>query len=53
MRRISQRFQGIYWRQLFMTTGIVLLTLLLLGASFFLLSYNYARQERNEELIKW
>ena len=50
MRRISQRFQGIYWRQLFMTTGIVLLTLLLLGASFFLLSYNYARQERNEEL---
>ena len=50
MKRFSQRFQGIYWRQLFMTTGIVLLTLFLLGASFFLLSYNYARQERTEEL---
>ena len=50
MRKFRQRFQGIYWRQLFMTTGIVLLTLFLLGASFFLLSYNYARQERNEEL---
>ena len=50
MRKFRQRFRGIYWRQLFMTTGIVLLTLFLLGASFFLLSYNYARQERNEEL---
>ena len=50
MREFRQRFQGIYWRQLFMTAAIVLLTLFLLGASFFLLSYNYARQERMEEL---
>ena len=50
MKKFSQRFQGLYWRQLFMTTGTVLLTLFLLGASFFLLSYNYARQERTEEL---
>ena len=50
MKKLSQQFQGIYWRQLFMTAGIVFLTLFLLGASFFLLSYNYARQERVEEL---
>ena len=46
MKKLSQQFQGIYWRQLFMTAGIVFVTLFLLGASFFLLSYNYARQER-------
>ena len=50
MKKIGVRFRGIYWRQLFMTTAIVLLTLSLLGASFFLLSYNYARQERGAEL---
>ena len=50
MKNFRQRFRGIYWRQLFMTAAIVLLTLFLLGASFFLLSYNYARQERMEEL---
>ena len=50
MKKLSQQFQGIYWRQLFMTAGIVFVTLFLLGASFFLLSYNYARQERVEEL---
>ena len=48
--RIRQKFQGLYWRQLFVTAGTVLLTLLLLGASFFSLSYNYAKQQRSEEL---
>ena len=48
--KISRRFQGLYWRQLFVTAGMVLLTLALLGASFFSLSYNYFRQQRGEEL---
>ena len=47
---MRKKFQGLYWRQLFVTAGTVLLTLLLLGASFFSLSYNYAKQQRNEEL---
>lgn len=48
--KFKKSFQGLYWRQLFVTAGTVLLTLLLLGASFFSLSYNYAKQRRNEEL---
>ncbi|MCI2056174.1 MAG: HAMP domain-containing histidine kinase [Oscillibacter sp.] len=47
---LKKRFQGLYWRQLFVTAGTVLLTLALLGASFFSLSYNYAKQQRTEEL---
>ena len=49
-RRLQQRFQGLYWRQLFVTAGMVLLTLSLLGASFFSLSYNYAREQKAEEI---
>lgn len=49
-KKFNERFQGIYWRQLFLTAGMVLLTLALLGVSFFLLSYSYARQQRNDEL---
>ena len=48
--RKGARFKGVYWRQLFLTAGMVLLTLGLLGASFFALSYNYAKQERSNEL---
>ena len=50
-KKIRSRFQGLYWRQLFVTAGMVMLTLLLLGASFFSLSYNYARSQRSEELV--
>ena len=50
-KKIRSRFQGLYWRQLFVTAGMVLLTLALLGASFFSLSYNYVRQQRSEELL--
>ena len=50
MREKLRRFRGLYWRQMFVTTGMVLLTLLLLGASFFSLSYNYARNQKNEEI---
>ncbi len=50
MKRIRNRFQGSYWRQLSVTAGMVMLTLLLLGASFFSLSYNYAREQKSEEI---
>ncbi len=50
MRKLGKRFQGLYWRQLFVTAGMVMLTLFLLGASFFSLSYNYARQQKSEEI---
>ena len=50
MSKLTKRFQGIYWRQLLVTAGMVMLTLVLLGASFFSLSYNYAREQKSEEL---
>ena len=50
MKKLGKRFQGLYWRQLFVTAGMVMLTLFLLGASFFSLSYNYARGQKSEEL---
>ena len=49
-RRFQAQFQGLYWRQLLITVGMVLLTLSLLGASFFALSYNYAREQKAEEI---
>jgi len=51
MKRYFQtRFQGLYWRQMLLTVSMVLLTLALLGASFFALSYNYARNRADEEI---
>ena len=50
MGRIRRQFQGLYWRQMFVTVSMVLLTLLLLGASFFSLSYNYAREQKSGEI---
>ena len=50
MKTLRSRFQGLYWRQLFVTVGMVMVTLGLLGASFFALSYNYARNQRSEEI---
>lgn len=50
MSRWKKRFQGLYWRQLFVTAGMVVLTLFLLGISFFSLSYNYARSQQGNEL---
>lgn len=46
MKRLSERFRGLYWRQMFVTMGTVLLTLALLGASYSALGYNFLRQER-------
>ena len=48
--RFQGRFQGLYWRQMTVTVGMVLLTLLLLGVSFFSLSYNYAREQELDEI---
>ena len=50
MSKLKKRFRGLYWRQLLVTAGMVMLTLVLLGASFFSLSYNYARDQKSEEL---
>jgi len=35
MKALKNRFRGLYWRQMHVTVGMVLLTLGLLGASFF------------------
>lgn len=50
MSRFRGHFQGLYWRQLLAMVSMVLLTLFLLGASFFSLSYNYAKNQENDEL---
>ena len=50
MKRLKTRFRGLYWRQMQVTVGVVLLTLGLLGASFFALSYNYARSQKTDEI---
>ena len=45
-----RRFKGIYWRTFTVTVGMVALTLVLLGASFFALSYSYIMTEKRAEL---
>ena len=52
MSRFKKQFQGLYWRQLLVIVSMVMLTLFLLGASFFSLSYNYAKGQKNEELLE-
>ncbi len=44
------KYKGLYWRQLMVTVGMVLLALALTGAAFFSLSYSYVRQEKGDEL---
>ena len=44
------RFKGIYWRQFIVTVGMVALTLVLLGTSFFALTYSYILSEKRQEL---
>jgi len=50
IERIRKRFRGLYWQQVFLTTGMVLLTLFLLGVAFSSLSYQYARNQKSEEI---
>ncbi len=42
LKQFTRRFRSLYWQQFVLTAGMVLLTLILLGASFYALSYNYA-----------
>ena len=46
----KNRFRSIYWQQFSLIAGVVLLTLLLLGASFYALSYNYLVGEKRDEM---
>ena len=51
MKAIQKKrwFHSLYWNHFILTAGIVLLTLTLLGVSFYALSYNYTvTQKRNE-----
>ena len=48
--RLRKRFQSLYWQQFLLTAGMVLLTLLLLGASFYTLSYRYTVLEKRSEM---
>ena len=50
-KRMHNKFRGLYWRQMAVTVGMVALTLVLMGVSFFSLSYNYARGQRTDELL--
>lgn len=50
MSKIKKRFHGIYWRQFGVNVALVALTLLLLGTSFFALSYTYILEEKCSEL---
>ena len=45
-KETKTRFSSIYWQQFSLIAGVVLLTLLLLGASFYALSYNYLVGEK-------
>lgn len=48
----NKRFQSIYWRQFALIAGMVLLTLLLLGTSFFALTYTYIMTEKKDEMME-
>ena len=50
MGKVKRRFHGIYWRQFGINVALVALTLVLLGTSFFALSYSYIMEEQREEL---
>ena len=50
MAKRKSKYRSLYWQQFFVTAGLVLLTMALLGVSFFALSYNYTLAERREEM---
>ena len=41
---------SLYWRQFMLSAGMVLLTMVLLGVSFYALSYNYTVAEKRSEM---
>ena len=50
MSGIKSKYKSLYWQQFMLTAGLVLLTMVLLGVSFFALSYNYTLSQRREEM---
>ena len=50
MSGIKNKYKSLYWQQFMLTAGLVLLTMVLLGVSFFALSYNYTLSQRQEEM---
>lgn len=50
LKEKGRRFHKLYWQQFFLTAGMVLLALVLLGASFYALSYNYTLKEKRSEM---
>ena len=50
MSRNKNKYKSLYWQQFMLTAGLVLLTMVLLGVSFFALSYNYTLSERRDEM---
>ena len=50
MKKVKKRFHGIYWRQFAVNVALVALTLVLLGTSFFAMSYTYILEENRGEL---
>ena len=47
---LPQKYRTIYWQNFSLSAGIVILTLAMLGISFFALSYAYAVDEKSEEM---
>ena len=45
---LPQKYRTIYWQNFSLSAGIVMLTLAMLGISFFALSYAYAVDEKSE-----
>ena len=50
MSHIRNKYKSLYWQQFLLTASLVLLTLVLLGVSFFALSYNYTLSQRRDEM---
>ena len=48
--RLPRRFQTIYWQNFMLTASVVVLTLVLLGMSFFALSYTFSRSQREADM---
>ena len=46
--RIKRITGSLYWRQFMLTAGMVVLTMALLGVSFYALSYNYTVSEKRQ-----
>ena len=48
--KTSRRCKTIYWQTFLLTSSVVALTLALLGASFFALSYTYTRSQKETDM---